>query len=79
LLNLGLSQLSKMDGGYSLSGPLLRLAQPFYEHKEKLYPLKGNYRHKSKFCGTGRKVYVASNAGWFRTIIATATACGLEV
>lgn len=79
LLSLGLSPLSKMEDGYSLIGPLHKLAQLFYEYGEKVYPFKGNYRHKSKFCGTGRKVYVASNAGWFRTMIAAATACGLEI
>ncbi|NDV22792.1 DUF2156 domain-containing protein [Desulfovibrio sp. JC022] len=79
ILSLGLSPLSGMEQGYDLVGPLQKLAQFFYEYGEKIYPFKGNARHKSKFCGTKKKVYVASNAGWFRTMIAASTACGLEL
>lgn len=79
LISLGLSPLSGMEQGYNLSGPLQKLAGIFYEFGEKVYPFKGNDRHKSKFCGRRRKVYVASNAGWFNTMMAATTACGLEL
>ena len=79
ILSLGLSPLSGMEQGYSLSRRLQRLARLFYEFGEKVYPFKGNDRHKSKFCGRRQKVYIASNASWFRTMMAAATACGLEV
>ena len=78
-LNLGLSPLFGMKKGYNLAGPLQKLAHLFYEHGERVYPFKGNARHKSKFCGTKEHVYVASNAGWFRTMVSAAIACGLEV
>ncbi|WP_163349748.1 DUF2156 domain-containing protein [Desulfovibrio sp. JC010] len=78
-LSLGLSPLYGMDSGYNLVGPLQKIAQLFYEYGEKIYPFKGNAGHKAKFCGRKKKVYVASNAGWFRTMVAAATACGLEV
>ncbi|WP_321402299.1 phosphatidylglycerol lysyltransferase domain-containing protein [Maridesulfovibrio sp.] len=79
ILSLGLSPLSGMEKGYDLAGPLQILSQLFYKYGEKIYPFKGNAGHKSKFCGKKKKVYVASNAGWFKTMIAAATACGLEV
>ncbi|WP_320174554.1 DUF2156 domain-containing protein [Maridesulfovibrio sp.] len=78
-ISLGLSPLAGMEQGYNLYGPLQKLARIFYEFGEKVYPFKGNDRHKSKFCGRRQKVYVASNAGWFRTMIAATTACGLEL
>ncbi|WP_197528756.1 DUF2156 domain-containing protein [Maridesulfovibrio salexigens] len=78
-ISLGLSPLSGMEQGYTLSGPLQKLAGLFYEFGEKVYPFKGNDRHKSKFCGRRQKVYVASNAGWFNTMMAATTACGLEL
>ncbi|WP_415719745.1 phosphatidylglycerol lysyltransferase domain-containing protein [Maridesulfovibrio sp.] len=79
ILNLGLSPLSGMEKGYNLSGPLLKLAHSFYRYGEKVYPFKGNSRHKAKFCGKKERVYVASNAGWFKTMVSAAIACGLEV
>jgi len=68
-----------MEKDYNLTGPLQKLANFFYEHGEKVYPLKGSSRHKSKLFGRKEQIYVASNAGWFKTMISAAIACGLEV
>ncbi len=50
-----------------------------FNYGDKIYPFKGNARHKLKYCGRRCKVYVASNAGWFETMMAAAMACGLEL
>ncbi|WP_320171008.1 phosphatidylglycerol lysyltransferase domain-containing protein [Maridesulfovibrio sp.] len=78
-LSLGLSPLVEMSCGFNLSGALKKISEFFFRFGESIYPFKGNARHKSKFCGNRKKVYVASNAGWFDTMVAAATACGLEV
>jgi len=79
VLNLGLSPLLDIEKGYSMTGALQRLTHLFYAYGEKVYPFKGNAGHKSKFRGNKKKVFVASNAMWFKTMIAAATACGLEL
>ncbi|WP_432738208.1 phosphatidylglycerol lysyltransferase domain-containing protein [Maridesulfovibrio sp. FT414] len=78
-VSLGLSPLAGMNSEFNLSGILKKISELFYRYGEPVYPFKGNDRHKSKFGGNRKKTYVASNAGWFDTMIAAAIACGLEI
>ncbi len=79
ILSLGLSPLTGIRTGYNLNKPLKTIAEIIFKHGEKLYPFKGNAQHKSKYSGKTKKVFVASSAKWYDTMIAASCACGLQI
>ncbi|MBI9110809.1 DUF2156 domain-containing protein [Maridesulfovibrio ferrireducens] len=79
ILSLGLSPLAEIKTGYNLTNPLKIIAETIFKYGEPLYPFKGNAQHKAKYSGETKKTFVASNAKWYDTMIAAASACGLEL
>ncbi|WP_291328333.1 DUF2156 domain-containing protein [Desulfovibrio sp. UCD-KL4C] len=79
ILSLGLSPLAGLQTGYDLNKPLEKISKFIFKHGEKLYPFKGNAQHKAKYSGKTKRVFVASSARWYDTMIAAASACGLQI
>ncbi len=64
IVTLGLSPLSKLEDKDLRFRPALRHVFRFmHKHCNHIYPFKGNFFHKSRYCGLERRAYIANSSG----------------